>query len=245
VRRSILQDRLLGFIRFVFYAFIVVAVGFLSCLTAMRFAIRGSEVVVPQVVGQTLPEASNALTPAQLQIKVEGYRFDPQVLQDRIISQLPSPNSRLKIHQHVRVIVSLGAKKIPIPDLKGETVRAAQITLLSRGLNLGGTAQLNSEDVESDKIISQDPLPQNPNAQSPIVNLLVSSGKKRKSFYLPDLAGMDIAEVSTMAQAVDISVAKINYQSVAGISRGTILHQSRSAGSVLREGDVLELEVAK
>ncbi len=240
-----MQGRLLGFIRWVFKVFIILAAGFLSCLTAMRIAIRGSEVLVPNLAGRTVPEASSLLAPIQLQMKIDGYRFDQKISADRILLQTPSPESRLKVNRHVRVIVSLGEKKVAIPDLRGDTLRAAQITLLKRGLTLGGSARFNSDLSEADSIISQEPLPQDPSAQSPVVNLLISSGRKEKAFLMPDLTGLDLAEITRTINASGLRLGKTTSQPVSGITRGVILHQNPPAGSRLGDAEEIELEAAR
>src|SRR5262245_54674805 len=125
----------------------------------MRFAIRGSEVTVPDLLGKTVREASRMTSQSELQIKLESHRFDDRTESDRIIAQTPSPGSKLKRNRNVRVVVSLGAKKIAVPDLRGESLRTTQIALLSRGLTQGVTSTVHSEDVEKDRIITQDPLP--------------------------------------------------------------------------------------
>ncbi len=211
----------------------------------MRIAIRGSEVMVPNLIGRTVSEASNQLAPIQIQMKIDGYRFDPKISADRILSQAPSPESRLKVNRHVRVIVSLGEKKIAIPDLRGDTLRAAQITLLKRGLTLGGSAQFNSDLYEADNIVSQEPLPQDQSAQSPVVNLLISSGKKEKTFLMPDLTGMDVSEITRTISASGLILGKVTAQPVSGITRGVILHQNPPAGSRLRDAEEIVLEVAR
>jgi len=210
----------------------------------MRIAIRGSEVLVPNLMGRKAQEASNLLASHQLQMKIDGFRFDPKISSDRILSQLPSPDSRLKVNRHVRVLISLGEKKVAIPDLRGDTLRAAQITLLKRGLAGGSSAQFGSEVYEVDRIISQEPLPQNP-SQSPVVNLLVSSGRKERTFLMPDLTGLDLVEVSRAIKEAGLQLGKVTYQPVSGIMRGVILHQNPLAGSQLKREEEIELEIAK
>jgi eukaryotic-like serine/threonine-protein kinase len=240
-----LQGRLLGFIRWVFKLVLILAAGFLSCLTAMRIAIRGNEVMVPNLTGRTVLEASNLLTPIQLQMKIDGYRFDPKISADRILSQAPSPESRLKVNRHIRVVVSLGEKKVAIPDLRGDTLRAAQITLLKRGLTVGGSAQFNSEIYEAERIISQEPLPQDQSIQSPVVNLLISSGKVERVYLMPDLTGLEFGEISRMINGLGLRLGKVAFQPVSGIGRGVILHQNPPAGSRLRDAEEIGLEVAR
>ena len=71
-----------------------------------------------------------------LRIKVDNPRYDEHVPKDQILAQNPVANSKLKRNSHVRVVMSLGAKKISVPNLEGQSLRAAQIVVLQRGLTL-------------------------------------------------------------------------------------------------------------
>ena len=211
----------------------------------MRFAIRGSEVTVPNLVGITIQEGMRLASLSELRLKVGSHRFDDQVATDRIISQTPSPYSKLKRNRNVRVIVSLGAKKVSVPDLKGESLRASQIALLERGLTVGVVSSVHSESIEMDKIISQDPLPQTRLAQSPLVNLLVSTGRKSREYLMPELTGSNLEEVSKILEVSGLKLGTVSYQALPGLSKGTIFRQNPPPGHKLAEGSSIDLEVCR
>jgi len=211
----------------------------------MRFAIRGSEVAVPELVGKTVREAGRLAGLSELQLKLESPRFDDQMESDRILAQAPPPGSKLKRNRTVRVIVSLGAKKIPVPDLRGESLRATQITLLSRGLTLGVTSTIHSADVEKDRIISQDPLPLTRLARSPRVSVLVSTGPVVPTYLMPDLMGESLEEVSGAIQQSGLKIGMLNYHFIPGLQKGTILKQNPPPGSRLVEGSSIDFEICR
>lgn len=232
-------------IRGFFFAGILVMAGFLSCLTAMRFAIQGNEVKVPNLEGKTIPEGSHLLTGSALRLKVESHRYDDRVPKDRILAQIPGRDSRLKRDSAVRVIVSLGAKKIPIPDLQGETLRAGQILILKRGLTLGVTSVVSSDTGDKDRILAQDPPPETQLAESPKMNLLVSSGKRPHKYLMPDLTGRRSEEVVAEFAGLGLRLGAVNYQSIPGVLRGTILNQFPPPGSKIVEGSSVNFEVCR
>ena len=219
--------------------------GFVSCLTSMRLAIRGNEVTVPPLIGKTYEEATCQLAVSSLQIKLESHRFDDKISKGRIISQVPLPNTQTKRDQSVRVILSLGERKVPVPELAGETVRAGEILLLKRGFTLGMLSTISSSSYEKDKIISQDPPPEARNAKSLLLSILVSGGPKPKEFCMPDLTGLDFEPVSKEITEVGLKLGEVTYQTIPGISKGTILQQSPAAGSKLPEGVAINLEISR
>ncbi len=244
-RDNLLQKRILSFFRLLFLALILVTAGFLSCLTAMRFAIRGSEVAVPNLIGRSLQEANLQLNAVELRLKVDGRRFDDKTPRERIISQLPSPDSRLKRNRSVKVLVSQGAKKILVPDLRGESLRISQIALLRRGLSLGLVSSVSSDSAEKDRIIAQDPISESQLAQTPLVNVLVSSGRKSQEYLMPELVGRNIEDVNRALQGVGVRLGRLSYQGAPGLVRGTVLQQFPPAGQKIAEGVRVDMEVSR
>jgi beta-lactam-binding protein with PASTA domain len=238
-----MQTKLLSFFRWLFFGSLLLVSGFVSCLTAMRLAIRGNEVVVPALAGKTLEEGSRQLVSSSLRLKVESRRFDDKIPKDRIVSQIPFPNSRLKREQSVRVILSLGEKRLPVPELAGETIRAGQILLLKRGFTLAMLSTINSPSHEKDVIIAQNPPPEAKFAKSLLMSILVSGGSPQRDFLMPDLLGMDFEPVSKKIGEAGLKIGDVTYQSLPGISKGTILRQSPPVGSKLLEGATIEVEI--
>ena len=211
----------------------------------MRYAIRGNEVTVPNLVGKTLPDGSLLVNASALHLKVESYRFDDQVPKDHIISQIPYANSRIKRDRNVRAIISLGAKRVPVPDLSGESLRASQILLLKRGLTFGVTSLVSSESFEKDRIISQDPLAETQLAQSPLMSVLVSTGRRPREYLMPDLIGNILEDVTEEMSTAGLTVGTLNYQPVPGLLKGTILRQNPLPGTKLVDGSSIDFEVCK
>lgn len=240
-----MRGKLLGLVRGVFFAGILLVAGFLSCLTAMRLAIRGSEVRVPNLTGRTLPEASRVLSLQALHLKIDGQRYDSRIPKDQILSQTPPHDSNLKRNSHVRVVVSLGARKISVPLLEGESLRAAQILLLRRGLTLGMTSAIASETEEKDRILAQDPPAEAGFAQSSRMSLLVSAGKRPREFLMPDLTGRVSDDVVGEFAGFGLKLGSIvQPTSSSDAPKGAILKQFPLPGSKIAEGSIIDLEVS-
>src|SRR5450755_864774 len=101
------RERLQWVLRMALLLFILSSVAFLSALTAMRFAIQGREVAVPDVVGTTAPQAQKILGGRSLGMKVED-RIYSNLPADAVVRQSPPPNMRVKTGQNAHVVLSLG-----------------------------------------------------------------------------------------------------------------------------------------
>src|SRR5439155_1781414 len=118
---------------------ILFVAGILSALTAMRFAIRGREVVVPTLIGKTEAEAKKLLEDKGLVLKVSSKRFSDSIPEGKIVDQIPAIGTHLKTSRSVKVLLSLGDRKFAVPNLVGASLRATQLTLAQRRLVLGNT----------------------------------------------------------------------------------------------------------
>ncbi|MGC2292021.1 MAG: PASTA domain-containing protein, partial [Candidatus Acidiferrales bacterium] len=89
--------------RLALLAFVLASVAFLSALTAMRFAIQGREVTMPDVVDKKAIEAQQMLQGRGLGIKVEDRVYNPLPV-DTVIRQTPPPGMKVKVGQAAHVL---------------------------------------------------------------------------------------------------------------------------------------------
>jgi eukaryotic-like serine/threonine-protein kinase len=125
----------------------------------------------------------------------------------------------------------------------GETLRAGQILLLKRGFTLAMLSTTYYPSPEKDMIIAQSPPIEAKYAKSLLMSILVSGGSKPKDFLMPDLLGLDWESTSKKIAEAGLRIGNVTYQSLPGISKGTILRQSPPVGSKLLEGETISAEI--
>ena len=209
--------------------FILAAAGFLSAVTAMRIAIRGRVVNMPNLVGKEIGDAQGILANGHLQLQVAD-RVYSSLPANAVVRQSPAPGEQMKVSQDARVVLSLGPQSITVPLLEGHSVRAARITLLEAGLQLGEVSTVALSSSDPDTVLQQDPLP-GKKATSPGVVLLVAVSGPSVSLVLPVLVGGDLLEAYRMLTAAGLRVPKHTYISQAGALRGTVIGQTPPAGT--------------
>ncbi|GIU99498.1 MAG: serine/threonine protein kinase [Actinomycetota bacterium] len=89
-------------------------------------------VPVPNVIGETREDAEALLGAAWVVDVRERYSDD--VERGRVISQSPAPKERLQPGEAVTIVVSLGPRTLPVPNLVGMTRDAAVAELRALGL---------------------------------------------------------------------------------------------------------------
>src|SRR3954468_17465250 len=128
------------FFRFVLLGLVLLTVAMGSALTAMRFAIHGREVEVPKLIGMTRAAAETSANASGLILEVENKFFSNDVAEGKILSQLPTAGSRVRRGWRIRAAQSLGPQRTEIPSVIGQSVRAAEINVRRRGLEVGSIA---------------------------------------------------------------------------------------------------------
>jgi eukaryotic-like serine/threonine-protein kinase len=177
-------------------ALVLVIVAMISALTAMRFAIHGQEVEVPPLVGLTPAEAEHAVGGLGLQISMERQYYSPQVPEGKIMSQLPTPGTKVRRGWEVRVAQSLGPMRVAIPDVTGESEHAAELNIRRRGLDIASMAEVETPGIPPDQVLSQNPPANATQVLAPKVSLLVSEAAQPQAFVMPSFVGQPLGTVS-------------------------------------------------
>ena len=223
---------------------ILVVAGILSALTAMRFAIRGREVVVPVLAGKTEDEARQILQENGLLLRVASKQFSADVPEGRILDQEPPEGTRLKTNRSVRILLSLGDRKFAVPNLLGTSLRTAQLTLGQRQLTLGNTLYAHTN-TEPSTVAYQAPKPGGLGGTDPSVNILISLGPAEQYFIMPDLIGRPAELVASRARAEGFRIGQMNYRNYPGIEPGIVIQQNPQAGYRISKNDLILLDVSQ
>jgi eukaryotic-like serine/threonine-protein kinase len=224
---------------------ILAVAGFVSALTAMRFAIRGREVEVPQLRGKTKEEAEEILRSRGLRIKISSSRFSSQVAEGKVLEQIPSSGTRLKLDRTVKVLVSLGPQRYAVPNLVGTSLRAAQLTLAQRQLMLGNTLYTHISEGDASTVIYQSPKPGTQEGSDPSVNIVINLGAPAQYFIMPDLIGKSADLVASRARNEGFRIGKMNYVKYPGVESGVVIQQKPQAGYRLSKTDTILLDVSQ
>jgi eukaryotic-like serine/threonine-protein kinase len=236
------RERLEWLGRMVFLVFILASAAFLSAITAMRIAIHGREVSMPNLVGKGVTEASTDLRSRGLILRVADRVYSEQPI-NTVVRQTPSPGMLMKVSQQAHVVLSLGQRALQIPDLEGNSLRVSRIELLRGGLQVGEVSALSLPDVPADTVVLQSPKPGG-GAATPRVDVLVSQGAREDAYIMPHLIGMNVADAVRKLEIVSIK-RKLNTLSAPQWPHGSVVDQSPTAGSRIPISATAELTVAE
>jgi beta-lactam-binding protein with PASTA domain len=239
-----MAERLQWVFRMAFLLFILSSAAFLSALTAMRFAVQGREVPMPDVVGKSLVPARQILHGRGVGLKVED-RIYSNLPADTVVRQSPPPNERVKTGQSAHVVLSLGPQRVTIPQLQDRSLRAAQVELLRGGMQVGEISSFYLANGQPDIVTEQDPAPGTSNVTSPHVNLLVSLGARPAAYVMPEFVGLPLAEAQSKLNSTGIRLSKLTPEAGVSAAPGTVVGQTPARGQRIDLNSTIELSVAE
>jgi len=240
-----LRGRIRSLFRLFLLLTVLVTVALVSAIMTIRLTIRGHQETMPNMVGLSFDYAQRMATGLGLEMKVEDKLFNTQYPAQAIVSQMPPPGTRIKIGQHVHVLVSLGPPRVAIPNLVGTSIRAARITAIQRNLTLGDIVGIHWPQSEPDLVVAQDPSPESAEVRSPAVDILVSVGEAPEAYLCPRLVGHPIAEVRRNLEKAGFKVAGVTSITTESGPRGIVLTQSPAAGSRIGSDAVFSFQVSQ
>ena len=223
---------------------VLIAVGLSSAYMGMRLAVRGTEVEVPSIIGKPVGDATEILGWVQLKREVIGERFDPEIPKGVVISQHPQPGRSIKAQRKVQVILSLGTKTNPVPDLRGAPLRVARLMVSQAGFELGNISEISMTDIPKGQIVQQFPPPDSKDLLSPKIDVLVSGGFLSR-YVMPDVTGRSLNAVLLYFEKNDFKLGNIQYGDYPDAARGAVVRQFPEPGYTLTEQDTINLEIAR
>jgi serine/threonine-protein kinase len=236
------RERIEWLLRMVLLVFILASAAFLSAITAMRIAIHGREVSMPNLVGKSVADASNDLRTRGLVLRVADRIYSEQPI-NTVVRQTPPPGLLMKVSQQAHVVLSLGQRQLQIPPLEGNSLRVSRIELLRAGLQVGEVSGLTLPDIPADTVVIQNPKP-GAGAASPRVDVLVSQGPREDAYVMPHLIGMSVEDAVRRLDSASIK-RKLNTLSAPQWPHGAVVDQAPTSGSRVAASATVELTVAE
>jgi beta-lactam-binding protein with PASTA domain len=241
-----------SFFRLVLLALALLVVALVSALTAMRLAIHGHEVAVPDLVGKSPVAARMIAEQSGLELNVERQYYSPIVPEGKILSQLPLAGSQVRRGWQVRVAESLGPQRVAIPNVIGQSERAANINIRRRGLDVGAIAQMQSPDAPDSQVLAQAPPPNASGVAAPKISLLVAAPSQPQTLVMPSFVGQPLGTVTQTVQDAGLHIGTVTLAALPESSTPTtpapspgsmIVTQNPAAGEKVMEGAAVNFEV--
>jgi beta-lactam-binding protein with PASTA domain len=237
------RERIEWLLRMGLLVFVLAAAAFLSAVMAMRFAIQGREVDMPNLVGKKSADALALLQARGLHLKVVD-RIYSDFPANAVARQSPPAGEHMKISQDAHVVLSLGPQNVTIPELAGESLRIARIQLLQVGLQLGEITSYSAPAASADTVLQQNPA-SGSRATSLSVDLLVGQSEPPPSYVMPWMVGMQESEADRLITSTGLQLPKIKMEDSSQWPKGAVVGQTPGPGSKITSDIPIELAIAQ
>jgi len=223
---------------------VLVALG-LSSYFAFSFFVRSGVTAVPSIEGLAAAEAEARVRDHGLRLtwRQGEERYDEGVPVDHVVLQSPAAGNLVKRGAAVEAVRSLGEELVEVPDVRGEALQAAQVTLAGSGLGVGVTIGIYRSGGKPGTVAEQKPLPGTRVGASTPVELFLCLEDPSETYLMPDLVYRSYGEVERFFDRRSFRLGSVKFETYEGIGPGVVLRQFPLPGHPLRRHDVISLVV--
>lgn len=238
--------RLLRLLLRALYGLAVFSVFVLAAYFSFNGFVRSGVTTVPEIVGRSRGEATARLTEQGLRLRRvnEKGRYDEKVPAGMVLRQSPDAHTLVKRGSGVDLILSLGPRRIEVPQLADQAFPAAQSILSGVGLGVGQVLSAFAERRPAGSVVAQDPPAGSLAAPTVRVDLLLALPGSGERYVMPDLIYRHYEQIRPYFESQSFRLGSVKYERYEGVAAGVILRQFPLPGHPLTRNDPVSLVVA-
>ncbi|MDR1122678.1 MAG: PASTA domain-containing protein [Endomicrobium sp.] len=169
------------------------------------------EISTPSIVGKNLYNAIDEISKYGFGLRVDGKEISQIVPAGTILRQNPPAGMYVREGKVIKVTVSCGGQIIYVPNLIGQSIRSADISLRAATLVMGEVTKRYSEVADKDTVVAQDIAPGTKIDKDSVVNLIVSDGQPpERMIIMPDFINKNFQEAIewSLQMGIVLNIAK-------------------------------------
>jgi serine/threonine-protein kinase len=193
---------------------------------------RAAVVTVPDVRGMSLMSARRAMDRVGLDAARSSSLPNARLAAGRVLTQVPLPGQEAARGSVVRVILSEGPDRRPIPSIEGLEKDDA-IALLQR-MGFQVRLRLQQDMREEGSVLAMQPTAGTAVPMPGVVVLTLSSGPPKVA--APSLLQGTLEQATERLEAAGLRLGRVLYDSTSTAPLGDVVGQSPAAGDSIRQG---------
>jgi len=236
-------------VKIITYLFVLVA-AFIAGILIFNYLLmpaltgRGDVVLVPDLRGLDQETARAKCRNSGYSMRVLRKEHSASVPAGYIVSQIPDPGEGMKERRTVQVVVSAGHEMAVVPDLRGQSLRQAYLTLEGAGLRRGSISRIFSYQKGENAVYGSSPSAGSEVPAGSRIDLLFRIREAQRVFKMPDMVGMDYQFARERLKELGFNVGRVVNRKLDTGFPNQILSQSPPPGSAIREGGTIEFTVS-
>ncbi|MFC1543477.1 PASTA domain-containing protein [Candidatus Neomarinimicrobiota bacterium] len=205
---------------------------------------QGQVRYLPNVVGLPYPEAERLLNDNGFRVEIGQVAHTQEYPPNQVFEMFPKAYARVKKGRIIQLTVTEEEKMVPVPNLVGITLRAAEIAVARAGLAIDTTMSQHNDNYDAGIVIWQKPQGGNLLRRGAGLSLIVSLGQAPPSYYVPSVIRMGYQEGRREILDAGLEIGRVKYLYTPNYLPNTILDQSIAGGTVLKVKRAINLTVS-
>lgn len=198
---------------------------------------QGDTVTVPNIVGQTVPEADGLLQDVGLSLGRRSEKTGAPV--GTVLDQSPAAGTRVSPGTAVNVVVAVAPpdERVVVPEVIGTFLQEAEVILKDTGLQVGRVSFRDDDRV--DRVLEQTPKAGERVAKETAVDLVVGRARAVEQVKVPDVLGQTLRGAAEILEATRLKVGQVT-----GSQDGRVREQKPQAGTEVQVGTPVDLRLS-
>jgi serine/threonine protein kinase/beta-lactam-binding protein with PASTA domain len=198
-------------------------------------------VAVPNLIGQSRADATKLLTNSDLKVGTVKNQPCEQQAKGNVCSQDPTKNSTVKKNSTVNLVVSTGAPKVTVPDVRGLTYDKAKAQLEDKGFKV--EQKTEESDQNPGVVTKQNPAGDQEKEKGTTVTLTVA--KAPETVAVPNVAGQSCDDAKSALSAVGLTGNCVNTPTTDDNQVNKVISTTPAIGSTAKKNSAVQLNIGQ
>lgn len=233
-----------------FFVNLLVAVGLVVLIAFLFFSSlgfltrHGDSAIVPNVTGKTFQQAKADLEAKGFQVQVTDSVYNESFKPLQVVKQSPESEDVVKTGRIIFLTVNRASPPlVEMPDLRGYSIRSAQLYLEGMGLKLGDTSFVPdiARNAVKEQMYKGNTI--NPGTKIPMgstIDFVLGSGLGDTESTVPDIVGMTVDQARTELSSYSVGLGAIIISgAVKDTANAYVVKQNPELKTVLPTGETV------
>lgn len=208
-----------------------------------RLIVRSADaVVIEDLTGRDAGDAAVWLAARGLRAEIDHFENNDVAAPLTVTFHSPEPGEEIRPGHVVRLVISRGARNVPVPDVRSAYLSQATLILSRNGLAVSDVVEVHDA-APAGTVLATSPASNALVLGGSPVKLLVSKGPSKRVWITPDVTWTTWDAVSELAEAMGVALEIGQRMQAEDEPENVVLEQFPAPGTRLIEGDPLRVTV--
>ena len=201
-------------------------------------------IVIPPVVGLKLKDAEDTLYAKSEFLKVTSTeQYSDEYEKGMVMKQYPVQDTEVESDAEVSLVVSLGSKPFPVPNVYNLTDNQAVTKLQDAGLVVQHDYAY-SDETEEGRVIETKPARDTDAVKGDTITVIISNGPEIKTVKVPAILGLTEKKAIQKLEAAGLKKGEVTTDYSDTYPKGQVMSQSKGEGTELDSGTAIDFVVS-